>query len=158
VREQTFYRAQAILDGRVQVVGPRERNHPDFPLRGFVHCESCGRPLRGSWSKGRNDYYAYYHCQHQCRAVNVSKGKLEGLFVDEFALLQPTAAMRLVKDRVLYAWRQFTSEVKDRAAEVERRVKAIQQKLDRPGRSVPLRQSHRPDELTSGSAISSARS
>jgi hypothetical protein len=34
--------------------------------------------------------------------VNVSKRKLEGLFVDELALLQPTPGyMRLVKDRVL---------------------------------------------------------
>jgi hypothetical protein len=39
VKGQTFYRAQAIWDGRVQVVGPRERNHPDCPLRGFVRCE-----------------------------------------------------------------------------------------------------------------------
>lgn len=33
---------------------------------------------------------AYYHCQRQCRAVNVSKAVLEGAFVDELALLQPT--------------------------------------------------------------------
>ena len=60
------------------------------------------------------------------------KSKLEGLFVDELALLQPTPGyMRLVKDRVLYVWQQLTSKVKDRAAEVERRVRAIQQKLDR---------------------------
>jgi len=64
--------------------------------------------------------------------VNVSKKKLEGLFVDELALLQPTPGyMRLVKDRVLYVWQQLTSEIEDRAVESERRVKAIQQKLDR---------------------------
>ncbi len=80
VRDQTFYRAQAVSQGRAQVsVPPRERNHPDFPLRGFVRCETCARPLTGSWSKGRNNHYAYYHCQRQCRAVNVSKAKLEGL-------------------------------------------------------------------------------
>jgi hypothetical protein len=72
------------------------------------------------------------HCQRQCRAVNVSEAKLEGLFVDELALLQPTAFyMRLLKDRVLYVWQQLTSEIKERAVESERRVKAIQQKLDR---------------------------
>jgi site-specific DNA recombinase len=132
VGEQTFYRAQAVSEGRVQVTAPRERNHPDFPLRGFVRCETCGRPLTGSWSKGRNGYYAYYHCQRQCRAVNVTKAKLEGLFAEELALLQPTSGyMRLVKDRVILMWQQLTSEVKDRAVEVERRVKAIQQKLDR---------------------------
>lgn len=97
-----------------------------------MRCETCSRPLTGSWSKGRNGHYAYYHCQRQCRAVNVSKSKLEGLFADELALLQPTPGyMRLVKDRVLYVWQQLRTDVKDRAAEVERRVKAIQQKLDR---------------------------
>jgi DNA invertase Pin-like site-specific DNA recombinase len=39
VDEATFYRAQAVLDGRVVVSGPRQRNHPDFPLRGFVRCD-----------------------------------------------------------------------------------------------------------------------
>jgi hypothetical protein len=132
VSEQTFYRAQAVAEGRVQPSAPRVRNHPDFLLRGFVHCDTCGRPLTGSWSKGRNDHYAYYHCQRQCRAVNVDKATLEGRFVDELALLQPTAGyMRLVRDRVLHVWQQVTSDVKDRAADAERRVKAIQQKLDR---------------------------
>jgi site-specific DNA recombinase len=58
----TYYRAQAVLDGRLVVSGPRQRNHPDFPLRALVRCDSCGRPLTGSWSKGRNGRYAYYHC------------------------------------------------------------------------------------------------
>jgi hypothetical protein len=132
VDEATFYRAQAVLDGRVVVSGPRQRNRPDFPLRGFVRCEACGRPLTGSWSKGRNGRYAYYHCQRQCRAVNVSKAMLEGAFIDELALLQPTAGyMRLVKDRILHVWEQRRAEVNERTTEQERRVKTIQQKLDR---------------------------
>jgi Recombinase zinc beta ribbon domain len=114
------------------VAGPRQRNHPDFPLRGFVRCDMCGRPLTGSWSKGRNAHYAYYHCQRQCRAVNVSKAELEGAFADELALLQPTAGyMRLVKDCILHVWEQRRAEAKDRTTEQEKRVKVIQQKLDR---------------------------
>ncbi len=132
ISEQMFYRVQAVSEGRAHVSAPRERNHPDFPLRGFVRCEARGRPLTGSWSKGRNDHYAYYHCQRQCRAVNVNKAKLEGLFADEPALLQPTPGyMRMVKDRILYVWEQRRAEAHDRTAEQERRVKAIQQKLDR---------------------------
>jgi site-specific DNA recombinase len=42
VDQATFYRAQTVLDGRVVVAGPRQRNHPDFPLRGFVRCDICG--------------------------------------------------------------------------------------------------------------------
>jgi len=97
-----------------------------------VRCEACGRPLTGSWSKGRNSRYAYYHCQRQCRAVNVSKAVLEGAFVDELALLQPTPGyMRVVKDRILHVWEERRAEANERTTEQERRVKAIQQKLDR---------------------------
>jgi hypothetical protein len=64
--------------------------------------------------------------------VNVSKAELEGAFADELALLQPTAGyLRLVKDRILHVWEQRRAEAKDRTAEQEKRVKGIQQKLDR---------------------------
>jgi site-specific DNA recombinase len=132
VSEKIFFRVQSILDGRYEVTAPRQRNDPDFPLRGYVRCETCGKPLTASWSKGRSDYYAYYHCRGCCRAVNVSKTKLEELFVDELTRLQPTPGfMRLVKDRVLSAWREMQGDAKQRIAEIERRQKAIREKLDR---------------------------
>ncbi len=106
VSEKVFYRVQAILDGRLEMTGPRQRNDPDFPLRGYVRCEACGKPLTASWSKGRSDYYAYYHCRSGCRAVNVTKAKLERLFADELAVLQPTPGyMRLLKESVLQIWK-----------------------------------------------------
>ena len=132
VTERVFFRVQAILDGRYEVTSPRPRNDSDFPLRGYVRCESCGKPLTASWSKGRSDYYAYYHCRGRCPAVNVSKTKLEELFVDELARLQPTAGfMRLVKDRVLSAWRDMQSDARQRVAEIERKQKSVREKLDR---------------------------
>ena len=39
--------------------------------------------------------------------------------------------MRLVKDRILHVWEQRRAEANERSTEQERRVKAIQQKLDR---------------------------
>ena len=118
--------------GRIQVVGPHERNRPDFPLKGLVRCAECGRPLTASWSKGRSGRYPYYHCWRQCRAVNVTKAKLEGLFTDELERLQPTPGyMRLVKDLVLRAWHERKAVVGRDAADAERNAKTIQQKLDR---------------------------
>ena len=111
---------------------PRQRAHPDFPLRAFVRCESCGRGLTGSWSKGRNEYYAYYHCRPGCRAVNVTKARLEGLFADELALLQPTPGyMRLLKESVLQIWKARKAAVREEIATAERAGNAIQEKLDR---------------------------
>ena len=54
ISEDLFYRVQAVLSGRVPSTTPQLRAHPDFPLRTFVRCESCGRGLTGSWSKGRS--------------------------------------------------------------------------------------------------------
>ena len=118
---------------RVVVSGPRPRNHPDFPLRGLVRCEACDRPLTGSWSKGRaGGYYAYYHCQPQCRATNVNKVALEGQFVELLAELQPSAGyMRLVTEHVLTVWRARRQESRSVAATAEHRVQTAQQRLDR---------------------------
>ena len=132
IPEDLFYRVQALLSGRMAGTTPRKRAHPDFPLRGFVRCESCGRGLTGSWSKGRNEYYAYYHCRPGCRAVNVTKTTLEGLFADELAKLQPTPGyMRLLKESVLQIWKARKAAVREEIANAERMAKAIQDKLDR---------------------------
>ena len=53
ISEDMFYRVQAVLSGRAPSTTPQLRAHPDFPLRTFVRCKSCGRGLTGSWSKGR---------------------------------------------------------------------------------------------------------
>ncbi len=81
----TFKRVQARLEGRPSAAAPRVHDHPDFPLRGFVRCERCGKPLTASWSTGRSGKrYAFYHCWAAgCRAVNVSAGKLEDAFCAE---------------------------------------------------------------------------
>ncbi len=89
-------------------------------------------PIYSSWSKGRNGRYASCHCQRQCRSVSVSKAALEGAFVDELALLQPTPGyMRLVKDRILHVWEQRRAEANDRTVAQQRRVSEIQRKMDK---------------------------
>jgi site-specific DNA recombinase len=132
ISEDLFYQVQAVLSGRTLSTAPRQQAHPDFPLRGFVRCGSCGRGLTGSWSKGRSEYYAYYHCRPGCRAVNVTKAQLEGQFAEELALLQPTPGyMRLLKESVLQIWKARKAAVHEEIATTERAAKAIQDKLDR---------------------------
>ena len=92
----------------------------------------CDRGLTGSWSKGRSDYYAYYHCRPGCRGVNVTKGKLEGLFVDELARLQPAAGyMRLLKESVLQVWKERKASIQSDLERAEQARKKLQQKLNR---------------------------
>jgi hypothetical protein len=64
--------------------------------------------------------------------VNISEAKLEEPFVEDLKRLQPTAGfMRLVKDRVLRAWREMKNDAAQRIAEIERKQKSIREKLDR---------------------------
>jgi site-specific DNA recombinase len=82
VSQEPFYTMQAILSGKRGKLMPRLRSHPDFPLRRFVKCGCCDKPLTGSWSKGRSARYAYYFCPNsRCRGVSVSKADLEGRLV-----------------------------------------------------------------------------
>jgi site-specific DNA recombinase len=132
IPDDVFYRVQAILTGRVETTTPYQRRRPEFPLRAFIKCAACGRPVTASWSKGRSARYAYYHCLPPCRAVNITKARLEGLFVDELERFQPTPGyMRLLKESVLRLWHDRRSSVKSEVASAEHRTKAIQQKLDR---------------------------
>ena len=63
---ETFNRVQKIRDGkRWKGVIPSHKNLL-FPLRNFLVCDVCGRPLTGSSSKGRNKKYEYYHCRQSC--------------------------------------------------------------------------------------------
>ena len=41
ISEDLFCRVQSVLAGRMPSTAPRQRAHPDFPLRAFVRCESC---------------------------------------------------------------------------------------------------------------------
>ena len=103
-----------------------------LPTEGARSLRGVRPTVDGELVEGRSSRYAYYHCWRQCRAVNIPKTKLEGLFIDELKELQPNPGfMRLVKEHVLRAWEQRKTEVCRDVDEIERREKAIQQKLDR---------------------------
>jgi site-specific DNA recombinase len=108
VSDFTFDQVQAILDGRRPALTPRNRNHPDFPLRHFVRCGYCNRPLTASWSKGRKLRYAYYFCQNRpCRLVKIRKEGMERLFVQMLSQLRPQPEyLELFREVVLDVWKE----------------------------------------------------
>ena len=125
-----FARVQARLSGRATVPTPRARNHPDFPLRRFVRCAGCDRPLTGSWSRGRGARYAYYHCA-RCGTVRVSKPDLEAGFCELLAQLQPRPEyLRLFNAIVVDAWKERQKASREDCARLKRQIAALQQRLD----------------------------
>jgi len=69
VSEYLFYEVQDVLDGKKRRVKSKANYDIDenFPLRGFLQCPNCGGMLTGSTSKGKTQFYNYYHCQPGCK-------------------------------------------------------------------------------------------
>ncbi len=131
VSAEVFERVQALLSGRSKAVVPHLRNHPDFPLRRFVGCGSCGTPLTGSWSTGRNARYPYYHCR-ACGAVKVRRERLEADFVKLLEQLQPNQAyMRLFRAVVQDAWKDRQRAAEGLGQAAVRRADDLRRRLDR---------------------------
>jgi len=133
VSNETFVLVQSILSGRRPGSTHRRRSHPDFPLRHFVSCGACERPLTASWSKGRTKPYAYYHCANgSCKSRNIPKTLLEDEFLRLIEQLQPKAEyLDLFREIVLDVWRQRQSEAIKLAASLQSRVDDLKVKRQR---------------------------
>jgi DNA invertase Pin-like site-specific DNA recombinase len=66
ISEALFYKVQDVMDGRVRQSGKQIYVPEMLPLRGFLKCPNCSRLLTGSATKGRNNYFHYYHCSSSC--------------------------------------------------------------------------------------------
>jgi hypothetical protein len=97
VSNELFEQAQDRLSGK-QGVG-RKRRLEEFPLKGVLICESCGRPLTASASKGRNGSpYVYYHCPtSSCKDARIAVAAAHGQFE---LLLETLAAPEELEDEL----------------------------------------------------------
>ncbi len=126
IRVEVFRRVQEVLAGRRTSITPRNRNNPDFPLRNFVLCGHCQKPLTASWSRGKMGVkYAYYRCQNRrCPSpANVRRQELESGFVDFLRKQQPDAGyLRLFHKVVLDVWEQKQASTIALVRNIEKQV------------------------------------
>jgi DNA invertase Pin-like site-specific DNA recombinase len=105
IDESTFEAVQHVISGNGNHQVPHVMQNEDFPLRGFVRCARCDKPLTAGWSKGRSKLYGFYRCWTKgCGAVSIRKETLETHFVHVLAMMQPSAELlaqlpELVKTR-----------------------------------------------------------
>ncbi len=125
VDQETFARVQAIRLGQNYALTPHVRNHEDFPLRKFVRCGKCGKPLTASWSKGRSKRYAYYRCPENC--VSSRKDDLEKLFIERLEELTPKPEyVALFRATVLDVWEEKKKEATSQTRELDRRLEELE--------------------------------
>lgn len=122
---ETFKQIQDRLNGRPRAPVRKDISE-DFPLRGFVLCDDCGKPLTACWSKGRTKRYPYYYCvSHGCdsRGKSIPRAQLEDGFEELLADAQPT---RSLFDLAAAMFRDLWDQRLQRAAE---RKKAMKRQL-----------------------------
>ncbi len=106
ISQDLFWRNQRILERRKHgKVESYSVNHPDFPLRRFLSCATCGSPVRGSASTGGSGKsYPKYHCT-KCSKASIAAFKLNEQFIGLLTQITPNKlSLRLVKVMIVRVW------------------------------------------------------
>jgi site-specific DNA recombinase len=134
VGEHTFRNVQLVLSGKKPIAAPYKRNREDFPLRRFLRCSECSKPLTGGPSKSATGRaYDYYRC-YNCRAVkSLPAHKAAGEFLELLERLRVDTAFTTEFATVLK--QEWTKKTGDSATLVPRlriqlkEQQALQEKL-----------------------------
>lgn len=135
---ETYQRIQERLAGKAKAPARKDIND-DFPLRGFVLCTDCERPLTSCWSKGNGGRYAYYYCVSKgcpSKGKSVRKEVLEGDFEELLGRAQPSRKLfKLARAMFKDLWEQRLSRLETaretRRKELSRIEGQIDQLVDR---------------------------
>jgi len=67
VSEHLFYQVQNIIRTKRKVICKTDELKKIFFLKRYLICPVCKSKLRGSFSRGYNKKYGYYHCSGKCK-------------------------------------------------------------------------------------------
>ena len=131
VSKETFFKVQAILDGKRPSITPRKRNNPDFPLRNFIRCPKCGKRFTGSWVRNKKKAratrkYPWYWCKNKGCGVLVKREDLQSVFYEYLKSFQPIEeTLALFEVIILDVWRNKQSERIKEEHRIEGELKAL---------------------------------
>ena len=135
---ETFQKIQTRLSGSAYAPA-RKDIRADFPLRGFVTCADCGKPLTSCWSKGKRKKYPYYLCVTKgcaSRSKSIPRHIIEGEFETIIRSLQPTPSLfGIAHDMFKRVWNRRSSRCDEQAVTLKQDIvwfdKQVEQLLER---------------------------
>ena len=101
------------------------KHHEDWPLRRFVLCGSCGKPLTAGWVKNAagKPYGFYFRAQKGCRAVSVRKEFLEHGWLTLLQMTQPKEEyLRRLPELVATSWEQRKARAEEERRQLTSRL------------------------------------
>lgn len=132
VSESLFRTVQALLRDRRPNSRRHLRNHPDFPLRRFALCSSCGGPMTANWVQRGGRRYGYYRCWNpRCSARGIRRRVLHGRFLVLLRSLKVDARVAIAfKEVVLDSWKERQAKQREWRRSIERRVSNLDRRKE----------------------------
>ncbi|MFA5753824.1 MAG: recombinase family protein, partial [Patescibacteria group bacterium] len=128
IDDDLFYKCQAVLNKRNRAENiSTSRKSEDFPLRHFVVCAFCGRPMTAYYATGHcGGKYPYYRCYNsECQSKkSIAKKQMEEDFVKYLESIIP-------KDKFLKTFKAVILDVwENKYKEINRNGKNVQEQVN----------------------------
>ncbi len=144
ITANTFQKIQDRLDGK-KLAPARKDYSDDFPLRNFLRCADCGKPMTASWSKSKTGKkYAYYRCKTKNQSLDkfetgkcpsygksIGREKVEGEFEKVLVGMKPSKLLlETVRLMVESIWGQRQNQLCENKTIIKRDLKSLDKKKD----------------------------
>ena len=130
---ETFEKIQSRLTSTAKASARKDIN-ADFPLRGFMLCDDCHKPLTACWSQGKNQKYPYYLCATKgCESYrkSIKRDELEEAFERVLERLEPSESLfRLAKAMFKDAWDMRLAQAKQATKQLKASVTGVEKQIE----------------------------
>ncbi len=128
---ETWQKIQDRLDSGAKAPVRKDLS-TDFPLRGFILCDHCGKPMTSCWSRGRNSEYPYYFCDTKgcpaCRK-SIRREQVDADFLVLLESLCPAEKLITVaKEMFRDCWEARNGNKKEESILLKAELQAIEKK------------------------------
>ncbi|MES2277126.1 MAG: recombinase family protein [Bacteroidota bacterium] len=145
ISETLFDQVQLVLTRRKRLRPVKLFASARFIFRGYLTCAVCGRRLTASASKGRSDYYHYYHCTAACG----SRYNTKQVDAEFLSLLESLQAKRpyfaLFQEIVRERFRQQNLVAEQRREQLSHKIMKLSDRISK-ARDLLLTGSLEPDD------------
>ncbi len=128
----TFEKIQERLNGKAKLPARADLNEA-FPLRGFLLCGDCGKPMTACPSTGRSKTYLYYLCQRsgcESKGKSINRDIVHKEFDGIINGLQPRPELiAMAKAMFSDIWEQRLLSAKQQASKVKSDIKKLDSKI-----------------------------
>lgn len=131
---EAYTKIQERIEGGYKAPARKDINQ-DFPLRGFVTCGDCGKPLTGYFATSKTGKkHAYYMCFNKtcvsCRK-SIRRDTVEGALADLIKQMVPSQnAVRIARAMFKAAWETRLVQSKELMSTLRQDIKRIDKQID----------------------------